>query len=385
MNPNWERGRLLYGQNRYEDARREFTKALATDPDDHISYAYLALIHGELKEFKLGREMAQKAISLSPEDDFGYYALAHVEFDWENLQRAETAIRQAIEINPYDGTYYALLAVILGRFDRWKAALEVAETGLQYDPENVNCQQVRAHALSFAGKAADAVTSAQKTVSNDPESPYAHATLGWVYLRKGDHKSAIEHFTQSLRLDPGQPHAQEGLLHALRARFPLYRWMLQFSAWHAQFSGAARFAIVIGIMVIPRAARGMAAANPQLKFILIPLAILVSSFIWFSWIAEPVTNITLLAHPLGQLALNPRDRREATVLGFFLIGTVLLLLGGIFMPSLLIAAGLLFLGFFLMGCSTRIQNTMWLRDMLFWGIGATSVVAGAFAAAFATL
>ena len=43
------------------------------------------------------------------------------------------------------------------------------------------------------------------------------------FLENGDHRRALEHFREALRINPNLDHAQRGLLEALRCRFIAYR------------------------------------------------------------------------------------------------------------------------------------------------------------------
>lgn len=375
MNPYGSRGRFHFDQGRYMEAIQEFTRELAESPDDASIFAWISLCHSRLENAKPALESAKKAVGLEPDNDFAFYALAQAYFANNQPKKAEEAIRKAIELEPYVSSYFANLAVALGNQSRWKAALEAAETGLELDPEDEFCAQVRAHALSLAGRKQDAIAAAEENIEENPDSPHAHATLGWVQLRRGDHKSAEGHFAEALRLDPNEELARDGLLESLRSRFPLYRWMIQFNAWQAQFSKGGQIAIFIAILLIPRAIRAIARSNPQLQPVLIPIAICFSFLIWFTWIGEPLTNIVLLSHPMGRLALERHVRFETTIIAIYLaLALINIALGFAFGPAFFLAAGSLLVGIVLMSFAARIESVRWLRHTLFGGLASLAAI-----------
>lgn len=293
-----------------------------------------------------------------------------------NTRKQKRLLERRSKSNRIFAGYFGTLAATLGQQGHWRAALEAAETGLQLDPENENCARIRAHALSLAGRSKDAVVAAQETIEENPDSSHAHATLGWVRLRQGDHKAAQSHFAEALRLDPSEELAREGLLDSLRSRFPPYRWIIQFYAWQAQFSKGGQLVIFIAILAIPRILRAIGRNNPQWQPFLIPIGVCFSFLIWFTWIGEPLTNITLLAHPLGRLALEKHVRFETIVMAIYLgLALVSFGLGFLFGPGVFIAAGCLFVGLVLMALLAKIDSTRWLRHALFGGTAALSGIA----------
>ncbi len=56
MNPNFQRGVLLYQQARHEQAETEFRQALGSDPHDAYAHALLALCLAEQEKFKEATE-----------------------------------------------------------------------------------------------------------------------------------------------------------------------------------------------------------------------------------------------------------------------------------------------------------------------------------------
>lgn len=158
--------------------------------------------------------------------------------------------------------------------------------------------------------------------------------------------------------------------------------MIQFNAWQSQFSKGGQIAIFIAILLIPRAIRAIARSNPQLQPVLIPLAICFSFLIWFTWIGEPLTNIVLLSHPMGRLALERHVRFETTIIAIYLaLALINLVLGFAFGPAFFLAAGSFLVGIVLMSFATRIESVRWLRHTLFGGLASLAAIGAIIASA----
>src|SRR5689334_11365109 len=112
MNPNLERGLLLYQQSRYEMAETELRQALAAAPDDAYGHALLALCLAERAKFQEATGEAERAIHLQPDFAFAHYAHARVFFDRNRLSEARAAIEEAIRLDSTDAGHFSLLAGI---------------------------------------------------------------------------------------------------------------------------------------------------------------------------------------------------------------------------------------------------------------------------------
>ena len=67
--------------------------------------------------------------------------------------------------------------------------------------------------------------------ARDPDDAFSHANQGWTLLEQGNRKKAMEHFRESLRLDPTNGWAQAGLVEAIKAGNPVYAVMLKYFLW----------------------------------------------------------------------------------------------------------------------------------------------------------
>lgn len=327
MNPNLERGLLLYQQSRHELAEAELRQALAAEPHDAYAHALLGLCLVERKQFKPATDEAQQAIHLAPDFPFAHYALARVLYERNHYKEARAAVEEAIRLDAVDADYFSLLAAIHFDEKRWQEALNAAEQGLQFDPEHVGCTNLRAMAMVKLGRRAEAGATIDAALAKAPENAVTHANQGWTYLEKGEPKKALEHFREALRLDPENEWARQGIVEALKARNIIYAVMLKYFLWMSKLSSQAQWAIIVGGYIGNRILGGLAKGNPDLAPWVLPLRILYITFAVLTWTAYPMFNLLLRLNRFGRLALTPEQTVESNWVGasFFL---ALISLGG---------------------------------------------------------
>lgn len=313
-----QRAMILQQQRRYGDAEQQWRQALVADPHDAFAHAMLALCLAEREAWPEAAFEAQQAIGLQPDSPTGHYAFAHIQYRRDRFDEAEAAIRQAIQIDPYDADHFSLLAAIRFEQRRWPGALEAAEEGLKLDPEHVQLNNLRAMALVKLGRRAEAGATIGAALSRNPDSAVTHANQGWALLHGGDHKKALEHFREALRLDPESEWAKAGVVEALKASFFLYRWLLQFMLWMARLSSGAQWGIIIGAWMGNQVIRNIVRTNPELGPVLWPVLIAYFVFVVLTWIAAPLFNLLLRLHPVGKYALSDEQRVAANWVGVLL-------------------------------------------------------------------
>jgi tetratricopeptide (TPR) repeat protein len=320
MNANLERGLLLFQQSRHEQAETELRQALAADPHDAYAHALLALCLAERKQFKEATGEAQQSVHLSPDSPFTHYALARVFYERNHFKEARAAVEEAIRLDSADADYFSLLATIHLDERRWPEALAAAEQGLQLDPEHVGCTNLRAIALVKLGRKAEAGKTIDAALSKNPDNAVTHANQGWTLLEGGNPKKALEHFRESLRLDPTSEWARHGIIEALKARNIIYAMMLKYFLWMSKLSRQAQWFIILGGYFGNRLLGTMAQSNPELAPWVLPLRILYITFAVLTWTAYPMFNLLLRLNRFGRLALTPEQTVESNWVGlsFFL-------------------------------------------------------------------
>ena len=192
--------------------------------------------------------------------------------------------------------------------------------GLQMDSEHVGCTNLRAMALVKLGRRQEAGATIDAALARNPENSMTHANQGWTLLESRDHKKALEHFRESLRLDPENEWARQGIVESLKAKHLIYSWMLRYFLWMSKLSPRAQWGVILGAYFGNRILSGLSRSNPELAPWILPVKILYLIFVILTWTAHPLFNLLLRLNRFGRFALS----REQVVASNWLGATVLL-------------------------------------------------------------
>ena len=313
-----QRGSLLYDQGRYADAIGELQLQLA-EGESFVTHSLLGLCYAQSEKFNEATEHAQRAIHLAPDESFPFYALAQVLLHRNRFDEARPAIEEAIRLDPFDADYFAVLGGIELRQSRWKASLEAANQGLAIEPEHQVLINLRAQSLVKLGDRAAAAATMGEALRRRPDDPYTHANQGWTLLHEGQPHKALEHFREALRLNPDLQWAQIGIVEALKARNPIYRWMLGYFLWMARLPPNVRIGLVMGAFLGNIVIQEVAKNSPRLAPVLWPLLYAYFAFVLMSWLSYPMFNLLLRFDKFGRHALSADQRRGANVLAICVV------------------------------------------------------------------
>ncbi|AIE87765.1 tetratricopeptide repeat protein [Fimbriimonas ginsengisoli] len=367
MNSAADHARALIIVGRHADALPLLGQAIAQSPADSELYGLQALCLSNVGNQKEAVKQAQTAVSITPEWSWVHYVMGLV-LQRVNARNAEKASRHAIALDPDMPHYYGLLAHVLALQGFWNESLQAAEIGLELDPDEEDCQSARSQALTFLGRSDEAREYARRTVSQNPDSADAHADMGWTSIRVGDRGAAVEHFKEALRIEPDLAHAQSGLLVALRSAFPPYRWTFTFANHVARLPLQFRSLVFVGLYFVARISAGVLSTHPALWPVLAPILVVTGFLVFMAFFEEPITDVVLLFHPLGRLAIGRSRRIQGWVLFAFLA------IGLIWIPVSLIrhdsgiVPGIAVAGFLIAGVTYKIKSSPGLHKFAFWTI-----------------
>ncbi len=315
----YQRGVQLYEIKRYEEASKEFTNILSTDPDNYDAMYMLAHCRLSLNDLEGCSNLTDSLIGHAPDFAPSYHLKSIIELEKDNWNVALSWIEEAIRLQPTDANYWGIKARILLNVKEYHQALEAAEKGLVFDPEDSNSLNSRTQALVKLGRKQEAFKNIGKSLETDPEDDFTHANAGWAALEAGNHTQAKEHFRMALKRNPNFGLAQEGMKEAIKATNPLYRAFLNFQFWLGKMKVGQQWAVIIGLYIGFRILRGAAKNIP----ILVPIVYLVAGIFLMTWLITPISNIILRFNKDGRYLLTKDERLGATLTAISLsIGVV---------------------------------------------------------------
>jgi tetratricopeptide (TPR) repeat protein len=318
-NPLMQRAVLLYQQRRFDLAGEAVREALGQEPTDGYGHALLGLCLMQQKKYDEAMEEVGQAIVHAPDMAFAHYAAGCVLQERNRFEEAEVAAREAVRLAPEDANYWGLLSQTFVSRKLWARGLEAADHGLEADPEDATCVNLRAVALVNLGRKEEAAAAIGETLARNPFSTMSHANQGWTLLHQNKPKEALEHFREALRLNPENEWAREGTMAALKARYLPYRLMLWYYLWMSRFGRQRQWMLVIGFWVAYQILNAVRASHPEMGPYIWPVLIAYVAFALASWLADPLFNLTLMVNPFGRYLLSVPQRIGALLVGGLLL------------------------------------------------------------------
>ena len=308
MSAHYERGILLFQQQRHGEALEQFQLHLAEAPEDSDAFAMQGLALIALKKYSEAEEAIVQAIQHGADNPMGYYCMSELRVVQEKYKLAHASIDEALLLQPDDAHFLVHKAQIFLCEANWKEALSFARAAQNVDSESVDAANIASVALVQMGKREEAGQSLDATLNKDPDNAITHANKGWALLHASDYEQAQIHFREALRLDPDSEWARKGMVQSLQSRHLLYRWMLKYYLWMSAFNQKAQWAIVIGAFVGYRVVIEIGQKFPSASVITIPLVIAYLTFVYLSWTCYSMFNLSLRFHPFGRYVLSKEER-----------------------------------------------------------------------------
>jgi tetratricopeptide (TPR) repeat protein len=300
MNAHHERAFVLFQQSRFEEAVAELQRAIEQEPEEAFHYALMGLCLGRLNRGQAGMEAVRKAIEIAPDDGYVHFVLAMLHIERGARKEARESVLTAIELDPDDANNYGLLARIEFESKNWEKAIEAADEGLRLDPGQDVCRHYRSLTFTQLGRKEEAENDFSAMLEKEPNDPCTHAAQGWYFLHQGDATNARRHFLESLRLDPTNDEARDGLAHALKARYFLFGWILQALLYLNRFRGWALLIFFLALGFGMERMNRFARAHPDWYLYFWLLEAGIWTVLIAIAIADPLFDLVLRLDPEGR-------------------------------------------------------------------------------------
>ncbi|MEE9350262.1 MAG: tetratricopeptide repeat protein [Flavobacteriaceae bacterium] len=319
-----ERVQVLIQHNRYIEAQKLMPQLLADNPNNSYVLALYSNILLQLNELERAIEVIDDAIGLAPDEDYNYYIKAVILLHKTDYDGAETNLKEAISLNPIVAGYYSYLGSIKLARKQFDEALKLADKALSLDPEDIDALNLRSSVLLKLNRDEESFETIEGALKEDPNNPDTHANYGWNLLEKGNPKKALIHFKEALKHNPNHQYAQNGMLEALKSKYLLYRWFLQYSFWIGKLTQKYQWGVVFGFYFGFKFIQKIADSNPSLMPVLLPIMIILGLMAFSTWVITPISNLFLRLNVYGR---NLLDKKEILSSNFVGVSVLILFIG----------------------------------------------------------
>lgn len=317
QNYRFEKAQILMDQNRFHSAEKLLFELLKEDPNDAFLLSLLGYCYLKQDRFEEADKITDSALAISPEDPWLFYNKARISSSIGKRVDAEHYILKAIELDPVNSNFFALLSATQLDLEKNEKALQNANIALKIDPQNIDAINFRSIALKRLKKLDESINLIQLVLRQDPNDPLANANLGWLLLEKGNSKKALEHFKIALSHNPKLEYAYDGLLEALKASNPFYRFFLKYFFWMSNLSSSHKWAFLISFFLLMKIS---VVVHPAIYFAFIIL-------LFLSWMTKPLSDLFLRLNQYGKLLLNKNDKMNSNFvclsMGISVLGIIL--------------------------------------------------------------
>lgn len=204
---NLNKGYKLYKLERYEDALKEFDRAVAINKENMFGEAYLG--KGASLSLIGQRELAEEAYdrAINKLCSGAYYNKGLLLSKAGRIYEAHICYERAIELEPKDSKLYCELGRNLGEFDSSfaKEAIKALDQAIMLKPDYAEGYYEQGRVLNGLERYEDAITAFNKAIELNPHYADAYYYKGYALYRLERYEEAIKEFDSAIALDPHDP------------------------------------------------------------------------------------------------------------------------------------------------------------------------------------
>jgi adenylate cyclase len=205
------KGRTLlssrWSEENLRGAKREFERALSTDPNNARAHSGLAdairflgwnRYEGPKADWeRASRAEALRAIELDPELAEAHCTLGIIRWDEFDYKEAEAELRRALALNPSYALAHEIYSALLQ--DDARADEAVRELGLaeKLDPHSLHILSARVRLFVYLRRLEEAESIVQRIAELAPDSPDHHQAIGFCWIGRSDYSRALEEFQRT--------------------------------------------------------------------------------------------------------------------------------------------------------------------------------------------
>jgi len=238
-----------YESGNLQEAIREYSEAVRSNPKLQLAYIYRAVCYDQLKEYDKAIADYSKAIAIDPHDPAAYSGRGDIYSHMGQFQKAIADCTKALSIDSshlaahwYRGNAYASLGQYQRAIEdytatiklnpghysafynrgnayyslgRYKEALKNYDQAIMLYPEYLEALNNRGNAHGALGQYGKAVEDLTQVINMDPVDTAAYMNRALAFEHMGQFEKAIHDLSECIRLDPinAQSHARRALLY----------------------------------------------------------------------------------------------------------------------------------------------------------------------------
>lgn len=205
---------MYYKLNRdslFRQSAAELEQAVRLDPKNPEAYNELGVTYRFQGRYDEARQMFEKALALDPNYAEALLNAGIASMAQGKVAEAKQNYRRAITLNSKNHMAHFRLAEALGQEGQYHEALESLNTALALDPGNASVMSKMAEMYDRQGNQAAAVANYRKAIQKNPGFMPAYIGLSNLFDKRGDGEAAMTELRSALNANPGYSPARNQL------------------------------------------------------------------------------------------------------------------------------------------------------------------------------
>lgn len=211
-------GNILLEQQQREEARNEFEKALAINPQYAPAHYDLGLLSYNQGDLPLALEHYRRAIAANPQHTEALNNIGFVLMQQGEQQQALSHFEHAIKIHPEFSDYRYNMGIIYRDQQQPDKAESCFRKCLKYSPDDPDAHFQLGKLLQDAGALPEAKEHYEQALNANPDFAEVHFPLAELLLNLAKYPEAEEHYYQAMEHAVLQPEIINGYGRSLMAQ-----------------------------------------------------------------------------------------------------------------------------------------------------------------------
>jgi tetratricopeptide (TPR) repeat protein len=200
-----ERAYFFYERQRFREAAEVCLEGLGVDPNDADLLYMRGLCGFQLHDPELTQSSIEALAACAPNWSGTHDLLCYRALDENRLDAAERHAREAIRWDPQEGSRHGTLACVFDRLGRIEDAITSARRGLSLDPNSIDLLTLLQRLYQLNGEPRLAAEMERRAGEVNPEDADWHLFAGLRLLEAGQNAEARSRMRSSLMVQPNVP------------------------------------------------------------------------------------------------------------------------------------------------------------------------------------
>jgi tetratricopeptide (TPR) repeat protein len=199
-----ERGIDMFNRRDYRRAIADLSEAVRLRPDYELARSVLGLAYGDVGEPDKAIALFQESLKNTGQDPYTYVGLGYAYLNKAETAPALEAFDKAIKLKGDFAPAFKGRSVVRGRAGDIAGADADLDAAIRYDPKQAAWLNERCLRRVVAGRELDgALKDCNAALALKPHTAAYLDTRGFVEIRLGRWKDAIQDFNEALKAEPG--------------------------------------------------------------------------------------------------------------------------------------------------------------------------------------